>query len=244
MSGSEFVVPAALALSAFTLSFIGFGFAVVAVPLLALVLPVKLAVGVSFPFIAAMVLYNTWRYGRPVDWKILWPLLAGCILAMPLGFLSLNLFPESTMKKALAVFIALAVVSGKLARGRLLPGQGGASPWWGGLMGIISGWFNGAYTTGGPPAILYFLTTTDNPSKIKGLIGVYYVLNMTVLGVLYAMGGVLTGQSLSISLKYSPAVIIGAWIGNFAFKRIGTKSYRLAADGLLVLAAGFLWFRS
>ena len=237
-------MPAALALSAFTLEFIGFGFSMVAVPLLALVLPVKLAVGVCFPYIVALVVYNTWRYGRPVDWKILWPLLAGCIVAMPLGYLSLNLFPESFMKRALAGFIALTVVSGRFAGKRFAAEKSGPSPWWGGLMGLVSGWFNGAYTTGGPPAILYFLTATDNPSKIKGLIGVYYVLNMLVLGVLYSMGGILTGQSLLLSLKYSPAAIIGALIGAFASQRVGSKGYHLLADCLLVLGALLLWIRA
>jgi uncharacterized membrane protein YfcA len=244
MSGAEIVVPVVLALAAFILAFIGFGFALVAVPLLALVLPVKLAVGISFPFICLLTVYNSWRYGRPVDWKVLWPLLAGCVIAMPLGFISLNVFPESFMKKALAVFIILAVVSSRLAKERLSSGKIGASPWWGILMGIVSGWFNGAYTTGGPPAILYFLTVTDNPAKIKGLIGVYYILIMAVLGAMFFMGDVLTSQSLMISLKYSPAVILGAVIGVFVFKRIGNRSYRLAADGLLVLAAVLLWFRS
>jgi uncharacterized membrane protein YfcA len=48
--------------SAFVTAFAGFGFAMVSVPLLALLLPVKLAVALQFPYSMGLFMYQAWHY--------------------------------------------------------------------------------------------------------------------------------------------------------------------------------------
>jgi len=48
--------------SAFVTSFAGFGFAMISVPLLTLLLPVKVAVALQFPYSMGLFMYQAWHY--------------------------------------------------------------------------------------------------------------------------------------------------------------------------------------
>ena len=104
-----------LALSSFTFGFAGFGFSLMAVPLLALALPLKEAIAIQFPLMAALSVYRTaWHYGRATSFKGLWLFFACAFVSLPLGLFALNQLPEGFMKKGLAVFIVASLAAGQL----------------------------------------------------------------------------------------------------------------------------------
>ncbi|MBU2550401.1 MAG: sulfite exporter TauE/SafE family protein [Proteobacteria bacterium] len=232
-----------LILGGFTFSFAGFGFALVTLPLIALFIPVKTAVPFLFPFAGGLVIYNTWRYGRLADWRRLQPLMFGACLALPAGMLSLTLFPESLLKKFLALFIVFGVLAPKInprsdrTRGRLFFWS------WGLLCGLLSGWFQGAYTTGGPPAVLYIMSLTSNPRAAKGLLATYFTLLMVVTALLYGAGGLFSWEWMLKSAAYIPAVVFGTIMGTAISNRVSAERYRMGVDLLLILSASLLWLR-
>jgi hypothetical protein len=239
----EMMVGAIFALSAFTFSFAGFGFALVAVPLLALILPVKAAVAIQFPLMYGVVLYHAWRFGRKVRWRQMAPLFIGAGLGLPLGVWSLNSFPETAMKRILAVFIVLVIFNNYFKSGRRRLKFFVTSKCLGGFMGVISGWFTGAFCTGGPPGVLYVSALGVEPETAKGLLGNYFVFVCTYLGILLSVNGMLTSSIWMDSLKYSPAVAAGIFLGAVMTRCVSTRGYRLTVDILLVLTSVMLWMR-
>lgn len=233
-----------MALGAFTFSFAGFGFALMVVPLLSLLLPVKIAVAFQFPYAFALVIYHTWKYGRKVSWKKLRSLTLAALLVMPVGLLSLNYFPESILKKSLASFTAIMVLWSWLSS------LAGASPIKdvpairGSVWGIISGWFQGAYCTGGPPAVIYIMSVSDDPKEAKGLMSDYFIVTFILTAVLFGLNGMFSVEQLLEALKYCPAVIGGTLIGSWAFGKANDRIYRRVVDILLLTASVILWVRS
>jgi uncharacterized protein len=230
-------ISCALILSAFTFSFAGFGFGLVAVPLLSLVLPVKVAVAIQLPFSVLLVVINSYRYGKAIKWHKLKPLFMGSAVAIPVGVYSLNFVSDTLMKRALAVFIILVVLFERWRRGQGGIGKFAKTGSGGMLLGMISGWFTGAYTTGGPPAVIYATARFPEPRNAKGAMGLYFLATDVLIVLLFVMTGLLTLELLFQSLRFTPAVLVGFIAGSYFFQNITKHTYMLGVHLLLVMAA-------
>src|SRR5580698_3102445 len=149
-------VAAVLFLATVIRSAFGFGEALVAVPLLALAVPVEVAAPVAVLVsvtVALVVVAQDWRHIhiRSAVWLVI-PTLFG----IPLGLIVLKTVPEAVVKAILAaVIIGFAVWSGfadrvqpgahlHLRNDRLAP-----------VFGFAAGVLGGAYGMNGPPLAMY-----------------------------------------------------------------------------------------
>lgn len=233
-----------LALAAFTFSFAGFGFPWVALPLLSLVMPLREAIIFHYPFVLALVFYHAWRYRGHLAWRRHLPLLIGAAAGMPLGVWLLLVLPEEGMRKGMAVFVALSVLALSRDWGERLARKVSSTSLGGVAIGVLSGWLQGAYAIGGPPVVLYIMARAQSPQEIKGFLGVYFTFICVVTASLYAMGGLFTAHWFKMSLYFSPAVLVGAVVGAWAFNRVGAEWFRRIVLVLLFAAAVALWFSS
>jgi uncharacterized membrane protein YfcA len=127
----------------------GFGEALIAVPLLALVMPVEiaapLAVLVSIT-VAAVILLEDWHR---VQLASAWRLVLSTLLGIPLGLLLLTAVPGPAVKASLAVII-IAFSAYSLARRLPLELHDDRWAW---LFGFGAGVLRGAYGMNGPPLV-------------------------------------------------------------------------------------------
>ena len=105
---------------------------------------------------------------------------------------------------------------------------------------MISGWFIGAYTTGGPPAVIYATARFPDPRKAKGAMGLYFLATDVVIVLMFIMTGLLTLDLFFLSLRYTPAVLVGFFAGSYFFKNITKQNYILGVHFLLLVAAVML----
>lgn len=232
-----------LMVSGFTMTFAGFGFALISVPLLALLLPVKEAVALQFPYCALLFFYQAWRYRRSFRWQRLSPLFWGAALGMGLGVFLLYQLPALILKRALALFIVSVVIFNALPAGKRFVARHAGNPWWGGFCGLLSGSFFGAYTIGGPPAAVYIMSITASPREAKSLLASFFSLQFVLLALVYGAAGMFTWPLLKTTLIFSPAAAAGAAVGFWAFARASNRLYLRVVAGLLLLAALLLWRR-
>ena len=237
----ELQVALIMLLSAFTFAFSGFGFSLVSVPLLALVLPLKMAVAFQFPYALILVTWHAWRYRDQVSARELWPIMAGALLAMPLGAYLLYAAPEVILKRALAAFIVLSIVGLTLPAGRRLGQLFAGRVWWGLLWGALSGGFQGAYSTGGPPAVIYIMASDPEPRRAMGFLGAFFTFLYLVMTVIYTTSGLFTLEVMAQGALYAPVVAVGTLAGALLFRHASSASYRWAVQGLLLLTALLLW---
>ncbi|MBU1276350.1 MAG: sulfite exporter TauE/SafE family protein [Proteobacteria bacterium] len=230
--------------SGFTMSFAGFGFALVSVPLLALLLPIKDAVALQFPYCLALFLYQAWHYRAHFSWGPMRPLVLGTALGLAIGTFMLYNLPEAALKRALAGFIAAVVLFNALPAGKAFVARHAQSPWWGRFCGFVSGSFFGAYTIGGPPAALYIMSVSDDALKAKSFLASFFSIQFILMAFVYGAGGMFSWEGLRGSLIYSPAVIAGSALGFWAFAKASNRLYRQVVSLMLMATAIVLWWRA
>ena len=237
----ELALGAIFLLSAFTMGFAGFGFALVAVPLLTLLIPVQHAVALQLPFSLILFSYSGWHYRHHFSWSHVQPLIAGTIAGLTLGTLLLLHLPETALKRILAACIIAVVLLNLLPLSKAAITVMARSRWWGIFWGFISGSFMGAYTIGGPPATVYIMSVSSNSYQAKSFLGSYFAVLFVLMACIYSYTGVLTQEFLQSWLMFLPVVVLGFIVGIWAFARVSNLLYRRAVTGMLLFAALLLW---
>jgi hypothetical protein len=194
----------------------GFGEALVAVPLLALFIPVSVAAPVAVLLsitIAAVVVAQDWEkiHLRSTGW-----LVGSTLLGIPLGLLLLTRVHEQAVKAALAVL--LIAFSGYSLFGGKPPELRRDSRRWLAGCGFFAGVLGGAYGMNGPPLVIYgamrrwsaqqFRATLQGyflPASILGMAG-YYFAGLWVPAVTHYYL-----ISLPVAL---PAIFVGRWLNH------------------------------
>jgi len=230
VSGTTIHVLAVLFLATFIRSALGFGEALVAVPLLALTMPVQvaapLAVLVSIT-VAIVIVIQDWRniHVRSAGWLVL-STLAG----IPLGLLLLKTVPESIVKAILGVFIiAFAIYSlagrkPELHSDRLAP-----------LFGFAAGILGGAYGMNGPPLVVYGVLRRWTPVQFRATLQGYFLIASIVGMAGYALTGLWTRTVSGYFLLSLPLALIAIFIGRAVHLRLGSSRFLISVNVGLAL---------
>jgi len=225
----------------------GFGEALIAVPLLALTMPVKeaapLAVLVSIT-IAFLILLQDWRrvHARSAGWLVVFTMLG-----IPLGLVLLRTVPESAVKATLAALItAFSVYS--LTGGHHRELKDDRFAW---LFGFNAGILGGAYGMNGPPLAIYGALRRWTPEYFRATLQAYF-LPASIAGMAgYAVAGLWTPAVNHFYLVSLPGVVIAVFLGRSLNRRLPASRFiscvyiGLAAIGVvLLLQAIFGWSRA
>jgi uncharacterized protein len=220
-------------------SSLGFGEALVAVPLLALRMPIRvaapLAVLVSIT-IAALIIAQDWRdiQARSAGW-----LVAATLPGIPLGLWLLTALDGRVVKAVLALVIgAYAAYSllrrapARLERDRL--------PWLIGC-GLCAGVLGGAYGMNGPPLAVYGSLRGWSPARFRATLQAYF-LPASIVGMAgYGMAGLWSTTVNHDFLLALPAVLVGVVAGRRVHRRLKGRSFaRFVYGGLILTSVGLL----
>jgi len=227
-------------LATFVRSAIGFGEALVAVPLLASVLPVReaapLAVLMSIT-VAAVVVIQDWRkvHLRSAMWLLL-PTLAG----IPLGLLLLAHGPQQLVKVILGVFILAFAVYSLIGRAPLHL-ERDSRPW---LLacGFLAGVFGGAYGMNGPPLVIYGAMRRWSAQHFRATLQGYF-LPASILGMIgYYTAGLWTREVTHDYFLSLPAALPAIFLGRAINHRMrGDAFLKYIYLGLAGIGALLLW---
>lgn len=158
----------------------GFGEALIAVPLLALFLPVTVAAPVAVLLsitIAAVVVAQDWEkiHLRSTGW-----LVGFTLLGIPLGLLLLTRVHEDAVKAVLAVLL-LAFSGYSLFGGKPPELRRDGRGWLAGC-GFCAGVLGGAYGMNGPPLVIYGAMRRWTPQQFRATLQGYF-LPASILGM-------------------------------------------------------------
>lgn len=225
-------------------SALGFGEALVAVPLLAMRLPLEtaapLAVAISIT-IAALIIAQDWRkvHARSAGW-----LLIPTLFGIPLGLWLLTNTHQQAVKLLLALFIiGFAVYS--LSTTRLPELKNDSMPW---LLscGFFAGVLGGAYGMNGPPLAVYGAMRRWSPQHFRATLQGYF-LPASILGLAgYLWKGLWTHELTYYYLLSLPVTLPAIWLGRAANHRLPLESFRkyifagLIVIGLILALQAFL----
>lgn len=192
----------------------GFGEALVAVPLLALIMPIRTAAPVAVLLsitVAAVVLVQDWRH---VHFSSAGWLLAPTFVGVPIGVWLLSVGHQDVVKGALGLLImSFAIYS---LWGKAPPELHSESKVWVLGSGFLAGVLGGAYGMNGPPLVIYGAMKRWSPRHFRATLQGYF-LPASVLGMIgYWLSGLwepaVTRYYLISLTVVIPAILLGRWL--------------------------------
>jgi len=211
----------------------GFGFSLLGVSSLSLLLPPAQIVPSIFILEVAASLHLLPGVWRDIHWRALLWLTIGCLVGTPFGVYALAHVPAAPMTLALAVFVLIAAVL--LAMGyalRAVPGPAATF-----ATGAASGLFNGGFGVGGPPVILFFFSSPAGVAAGRASMIAFFLLT-DIIGLAWqGWNGLLTASTLWRALLFLPALLAGIWVGNRGFIHADPAGFRRWVLRLLMLLA-------
>jgi hypothetical protein len=218
----------------------GFGEALIAVPLLALFIPLKIAAPVAVLVsitIAAVVVAQDWRkiHVRSAGW-----LVGASLFGIPIGLLLLTSSHQQAVKIVLAIFIiAFAVYS---LFGRKPPELKSDSKAWLLGCGFVAGVVGGAFGMNGPPLVIYGAMRRWSAQHFRATLQAYF-LPASVIGMVgYWLAGLWVPAVTHYYLLCLPVLLPAVWLGRVVNHRLHGDAFQryvyvgLAGIGVVLLA--------
>ena len=207
---------AVVLLSACVQSMTGFGFAVLAVPLLALVWPPIDAVAISF-VLSTLCVALLWPQLRSAErMPIVRSLFLAALLGLPLGLWALQHLDLQAMRMAIGVVtLATAAVFG-FASGRRESSDGAAVPNTATTLatGLVAGVLTGALSMPGPPVVMLLTRSGAPKTSYRATLTAFALLIYPVgLAAMFA-ANLIAPVALWQALYQVPALVSGMWLGN------------------------------
>ncbi|MGB2964460.1 MAG: sulfite exporter TauE/SafE family protein [Anaerolineales bacterium] len=238
-SSTTLLVLVILFLSTFVRSALGFGDALIAMPLLALVVGMQVAtplVAMGASTIAFTILLKSWR---KVEIKAAWRLVLSTWIGIPLGIFFLKAAPEFLVKSLLGILII-----GFGLYNLFIPNLPKLkTEKWAYLTGLIAGILGGAYNTNGPPVVVYGVLRRWDPEKFRATLQGYFLPTGSAILITHGLAGMWTSQVVHYYL-YSLPIIIGAvLVGEKVNQIIPQGKFDKVIYGFLVLVGVLLVIR-
>jgi uncharacterized membrane protein YfcA len=232
-------VVAVIFLATLIRSTLGFGEALIAVPLLAFRLPVTIAAPLAVlvsVVVAGTIVVQDWRR---IEFRAASRLVLSSLFGMPLGLLLLARAHDGVVKAVLGLIILSFSAYSLLRRhGRHL--RDDHAGWLAGF-GFLSGVLGGAYGMNGPPLAVYGAWRRWSPQHFRATLQGYF-LPASVLGLLgYAWIGIWTREVTLYFLASLPAVAAAIAMGGAINRRMGGEGFlRVVHVGLVLTGAALL----
>lgn len=228
--------------ASFIRSSFGFGESLVAVPLLALFIPLETAVPLSVMLSVVIALMIVIQDHSKIHLSSAKWLILSALPGIPLGlFLLLHGNPIwiKTILGLLIFFYSLYSVTRKINH-RLKQDHKG----WLLTCGLLSGILGGAYGLNGPPLVVYGHLRRWSAAHFRATLQAYF-LPVSLLGLAaYYQQGLLTSTTNRYFFYCLPAVIPAVFLGRFVNKRLPAVSFLKYVFYLLMVISLILIFVS
>ncbi|MCD4707865.1 MAG: sulfite exporter TauE/SafE family protein [Candidatus Sabulitectum sp.] len=211
--------------------FCGFGYSLLALPLLCLFAPAQWAVpviAVSSLALNTMVLSTSWRSIRLRGFL---PLTLAGMAFTPLGAWMLGSLSDTAVRVIIGISVTTASL---LSLSRWAPHMR-RTPAGMAATGALSGIFNGLTIFSGPPAVIYLSATEAEKSSFRGNLSAFFlVLTITAIPSFVGAGVASTANLLQAAI-YLPAAAIGGTAGILLAKKVDSSTFRKTALVILSL---------
>lgn len=220
LAASLFDTPAALAAAVVAVALVGLSkggmggaFALMGVPVLALVMPPVQAAAVLLPILLMMDAIGLWTWRHYRDWAVLRAMLPAAMLGIAIGWLTAAWTPEALVRLIVGL-VAVAFVASAVLPGRRAAPPAGHRPVAGWVWGASAGFTSFVAHAGGPPYQVYTLPLRLDPKLFTGTSVVFFAVVNAVKVVPYAALGQFDGRTLWSAVLMLPlaagAVLTGA----------------------------------
>jgi len=230
VNGMEYALSGMVVLFAsFVQGLTGFGFSLLAVPLLTLVIGVKNAVTLGVICGICITFYNFWTLRSHFTFGSIKELVMGSLVGIPVGSYFLRETHAGVVRDLLGVVILAFVLFSLLN----LPRVRSFNRIWGYIFGMAAGICGGAVSISGPPILIYSYIKDWNKEEFKGTIAAYFFVTGLLIFASHLVTGSTNGTTLLKFMALSPFLVLGAFSGHYFFNTIDSYVFRRIIMGIL-----------
>lgn len=229
MTTGELIVVAAAVFSAITLYMVaGFGFALLAMPVMTFAIPVSRAVVVVVLLAIISTGHQAITHRAHVRRPLATRLALSSFAGMPVGLVVLNVVDDRTLKLVLGIGVIIATVL--LIRDLTLDHVGAPLDF---AMGFVSGVANASIGTNGPPLVFDLQSRRLGPDEFRGTIATVFVLGNLFTLTLFILDGKVGRDALEAAAVAFPAWLLGALFGRALQPKVPEHLFRSIVLSLL-----------
>ena len=231
MSAAQIVaVAGAVFVAAFVQAIAGFGFGLMAMPLMTIVIAPSTAVVVSTLVGVSITTWQSWAMRADAQRVIVKRMAIGAYVGMPLGLVVLTTVSEQALRLAVGVAVLAAVVL-LAANVRFEPGTRTDA-----TAGFVSGVLNTSVSTNGPPLVFALQARRLDAPEFRATISAVFALSNVFALTLFVATGKVNRDGLITAALAAPALLIGQAIGFPLRRHVHGQRFRALVLVLLTLA--------
>jgi len=217
----------------------GFGSGLIAIPLLALMLPVTLVV----PVIGLLDYLASASHGtshrRAIAWRDLLPLLPFTLLGVVAALYLLKTTDALVLRKVLGGFVSSYGLYSLLYAGPTRQG----SRWWAAPAGGFGGLIGTLFGTGGPFYVIYLKLRGLDMVAFRATVATIFFIDGGARIVGYFVSGFYTSQTMFAFAVAIPVMVIALYAGGKVHTSISPRTFQRAIGMLLVVSGLSLLLR-
>lgn len=199
-----------------------FGFALVAVPLLLLLMPATDAVALSLALGSLLNLFMVRVERSRIAWREIGWLMPAAAAGAVAGMFLLKSLDGPLFKAFIALtFLVMALLMLTGSSWKAGPGQSLRQS-----VGFLSGLLNGATSMGGPPVVLYLTGRGLTKERLRGTLAMFFLMGNIAALAAFAAAGLFDADLAYATLILAMAVIPGSLAGRALTSRLHPGSFR------------------
>jgi hypothetical protein len=224
-------------LSSFIRSALGFGDALIAMPLLALIVGMRTAtplVALVASTIAFTILLRAWRQ---VDVGAAWRLVVSTIVGIPIGIFFLTAAPDGVVNAVLGI-VLIGFGLYNLVGPRLPTLESERLSY---AFGLVAGILGGAYNTNGPPVVIYGVLRDWDPERFRATLQGYFLPTGAIILASHGLAGWWTREVMWLYLYCLPVIVGAVLLGGWVNQRVAGERFNQVIYVLLVVVGALLF---
>ena len=211
--------------------FNGFGFSATCISGFSFILPAIQIVPIILALEVIISIFMVPYIWNKIDWNFVFKILIGIMIGSPIGIYLLRYLAPNTTHLSVCLFIIFfSIILMKGYSNQKINNNSGKI-----FAGVVSGTLNGLTTLGGMPVALFLLTTSIQPSIIRGsLAALFFLTDIYAFTLSFFMGIV----DMTTIYRVIPLIIIlplGVFIGNKFFVQSEEATYRKVVFYFLIV---------
>ena len=219
------------------------GLAILAVPMVASILPAKTSTGFILPMLIAGDIIGVTYYRRHAEWKHLVRLFPWTVTGVLAGWFSLGRLADAQIRPLIgAIVLIMLALNFWRQRYTALDSKIPHSLWFAAVIGLLAGFTTMAANAAGPIMIIYLLAMSLPPVAFLGTSAWFFLLVNLFKVPFSAQLGLITAPSLTFNAMLLPCIAAGAWLGIRFAQKIPRKTFESLVQLFAAIGAIKLFF--
>lgn len=218
----------------------GFGFGLIALPLLGFFIPLKTIIPLLIMLALCISFYLSYQLRQAIRYRSIVTLFIATLPGIPLGVFMLKQISAQHLSLGLGVLMITFTSYQLLATPKPRP----LGTWADVLAGVCSGVLAGSIGLGGPPVIVYSALQPWTKDQSKATLAFFFAITGVVVCVNHALSGLITQEVLHYFTISLPALAAGISLGVYGYKHMSDHGYRKLSFILVFLLGWMMIYRN